>query len=312
MTMKKNKEHAPSSIRTYDKDGFRRRAACVCVKDEFENEVLLVSRPRQINQWIFPGGGIEPKEDPKHAASREVIEEAGVLGSIIRCLGVFETEHTRTCVYVLQVSCELTEWDDSIKCGRKRMWFTIEDAISALGADHVQLAYLTRLKLSSSKNSVAIAPPIAPLVAHCPNVRRQKNGSNGSAAFKSSQSKNGRATQKPDLGDNNDDDNNDSQISKFSPKNSNMSFNEHELVHSGCCQLSIIIETNDDMNLASTSDFRTLDERISRSDSSLSSQDSVVNNNIVSRDNSFFKRYEATFNNNREKLCDSTTNSIER
>jgi len=52
--------------------------------------VLLVSRPRQVNQWTFPGGGIEPSEDPRHAASREVKEEAGVAGSIVRCLGVFE------------------------------------------------------------------------------------------------------------------------------------------------------------------------------------------------------------------------------
>lgn len=29
----------PNSTRTYDEDGFRRRAACLCVKDEQENEV---------------------------------------------------------------------------------------------------------------------------------------------------------------------------------------------------------------------------------------------------------------------------------
>lgn len=29
----------PNSIRIYDKDGFRRRAACICVKSEAETEV---------------------------------------------------------------------------------------------------------------------------------------------------------------------------------------------------------------------------------------------------------------------------------
>lgn len=46
--MKKNKQHAPSSIRTYDKDGFRRRAACVCVKDDSESEVSL-----ELNLYFF-------------------------------------------------------------------------------------------------------------------------------------------------------------------------------------------------------------------------------------------------------------------
>jgi len=31
----------PSSTRIYDEEGFRRRAACICVKNELENEVRL-------------------------------------------------------------------------------------------------------------------------------------------------------------------------------------------------------------------------------------------------------------------------------
>lgn len=30
----------PGSTRIYDQDGFRRRAACICVKSESENEVM--------------------------------------------------------------------------------------------------------------------------------------------------------------------------------------------------------------------------------------------------------------------------------
>lgn len=38
----------------------------------------------------MPGGGLEPEEEPRNAAIREVEEEAGVLGKLGRCLGVFE------------------------------------------------------------------------------------------------------------------------------------------------------------------------------------------------------------------------------
>ena len=36
------------------------------------------------------GGGVEPNEDPSGAAIRETEEEAGVKGTIKRCLGDFE------------------------------------------------------------------------------------------------------------------------------------------------------------------------------------------------------------------------------
>lgn len=45
------------------------------------------SRPEQ---WIVPGGGIEPEEEPSATAVREVVEEAGVVGRLHRRLGTFE------------------------------------------------------------------------------------------------------------------------------------------------------------------------------------------------------------------------------
>jgi len=53
-------------------------------------QVLLVTTSRSQDLWIVPGGGIEPTEDPRVAALREVQEEAGAKGSLGRCLGVFE------------------------------------------------------------------------------------------------------------------------------------------------------------------------------------------------------------------------------
>lgn len=119
----------PNQIRTYDKDGFRLRAACVCVRDDTEQEVLLVSASRKQDLWIVPGGGIEPTEDPRVAALREVEEEAGAKGSLGRCLGVFENQDckTKTSVFVMTVSEVLDDWDDK-SLGRQRKWFSLDEA----------------------------------------------------------------------------------------------------------------------------------------------------------------------------------------
>ncbi|XP_022184114.1 diphosphoinositol polyphosphate phosphohydrolase 1 isoform X3 [Nilaparvata lugens] len=138
----------PNSIRIYDKDGFRRRAACICVRNESEDEVLLVTSSRRPDHWIVPGGGVEPEEEPSVTAMREVIEEAGVVGTLGRCLGVFEVRNDerkhRTEVFVLVVTEELPEWEDSRS--RQRKWFSLEDALKQLSLHKpVQLTYLESL-----------------------------------------------------------------------------------------------------------------------------------------------------------------------
>ncbi|CAL8097196.1 unnamed protein product [Orchesella dallaii] len=139
----------PNSTRIYDNEGYRQRAACICVKDESESEILLVTSSSHTDQWIVPGGGIEPEETSDVAALREVIEEAGVQGRIERFLGTFQNEERkhRTAVYVLIVTEELPEWEDSKAIGRKRKWFTFEKAMEQLAADKpVQMDYLEHLR----------------------------------------------------------------------------------------------------------------------------------------------------------------------
>lgn len=41
----------------------------------FFGKVILVSSSRHPDQWIVPGGGMEPEEEPCGAAVREVYEE---------------------------------------------------------------------------------------------------------------------------------------------------------------------------------------------------------------------------------------------
>lgn len=45
--------------------------------------MLLVSSSRHPDQWIVPGGGMEPEEDPCGAAVREVFEEVIVTPAAI-------------------------------------------------------------------------------------------------------------------------------------------------------------------------------------------------------------------------------------
>lgn len=112
----------PNQTRTYDPEGFKKRAACLCFRSEREDEVLLVSSSRYPDRWIVPGGGLEPEEEPGSAAIREVFEEAGVKGKLGRLLGVFEQNQDRkhrTYVYVLTVTEVLEDWEDSVSIGRK-------------------------------------------------------------------------------------------------------------------------------------------------------------------------------------------------
>lgn len=56
----------------------------------WSRQVLLITSSRFADRWIVPGGGIEPEENAAEAAAREVVEEAGVVGRIERCLGLFQ------------------------------------------------------------------------------------------------------------------------------------------------------------------------------------------------------------------------------
>src|SRR4051794_37211261 len=50
-------------------------------------EVLIARAKKNPLEWIFPKGHIEDEETAEHAALRELQEEAGVAGHIVRPLG---------------------------------------------------------------------------------------------------------------------------------------------------------------------------------------------------------------------------------
>ena len=73
--------------------------------------MLLITAHRDKSIWIIPGGGIEPNESAMDAAQRELYEEAGVKGKIVRNLGSFVNEERkhRTSVFVVVVQVELID-----------------------------------------------------------------------------------------------------------------------------------------------------------------------------------------------------------
>ena len=83
------------------------------IKDSNESEVLLVSSSARPQKWIIPGGKVKPEEEPETSAAREALEEAGVVGKLGRCLGIFDNmeRRHRTRVYILTVEQLLEQYD---------------------------------------------------------------------------------------------------------------------------------------------------------------------------------------------------------
>ncbi|WP_131746337.1 NUDIX domain-containing protein [Frankia sp. Cppng1_Ct_nod] len=59
----------------------RHFTASAIVFDDHER-VLLVHH-NKLGQWLYPGGHVDPNEDPAQAALREVLEETGVTARIV-------------------------------------------------------------------------------------------------------------------------------------------------------------------------------------------------------------------------------------
>jgi 8-oxo-dGTP pyrophosphatase MutT (NUDIX family) len=84
-------------------------------------EVLLVSAKKDPSQWIFPKGHVEPGESAAEAALREMREEGGVDGRIIRPIGVSTYESGK---FRVKVSYFLVRFRKAVLTTetRKRRW----------------------------------------------------------------------------------------------------------------------------------------------------------------------------------------------
>jgi len=148
MTTKQVKIKNRNVPRTYDKDGFKLRAGCLCFKDETQREVLLVTSSKDTDSWVVPAGGIDPGESPEQAAVREVVEEAGAIGKIGTCLGVFQNDKSKSQTYMYTMIVKnLVEPKENKDC----KWFMLKDAVTKLNHRPIQQSYLTSV-ISTNQN----------------------------------------------------------------------------------------------------------------------------------------------------------------
>ncbi|CAJ0954814.1 unnamed protein product, partial [Mesorhabditis belari] len=129
------KESKKNGERIRDGDGYRMRAAGVCLREEGTDgiKVLLVSGGKDGKQWVVPGGGIERDEQPDQAATRELEEEAGVRAQTIEKIGIFQDDNRkhRTTVFLMRVQEELNVWEDGQR-GRRREWMSLTVGIEVV------------------------------------------------------------------------------------------------------------------------------------------------------------------------------------
>ena len=63
-------------------------AGCVVYRNDDDRVRFLVISSSTGEHWVLPKGHIDPGESPETTALRELVEETGVLGEIIRPLSV--------------------------------------------------------------------------------------------------------------------------------------------------------------------------------------------------------------------------------
>jgi len=85
------------------------KGAFVCAYNPDAGTWLAQLRSKRISfplQWNFPGGGIEPGEDPRAAAQREFGEEVGVLPPLdaLVPVGVFGSPESRKALFTWRVN----------------------------------------------------------------------------------------------------------------------------------------------------------------------------------------------------------------
>lgn len=117
---------------------------------------MLITSHRDPTSWIIPGGGVEPNENVHDAARRELYEEAGVKGRIVRELGIFENNERkhRTTVFVVYFEEEYDDWEDKRLVNRQRCWYSLNETIRIVSRSKPsQIPFLQKFLQTSPRHS---------------------------------------------------------------------------------------------------------------------------------------------------------------
>ncbi|CAI5438588.1 unnamed protein product [Caenorhabditis angaria] len=134
----KSREGANVKPRERDNEGYRKRAAALCIKGVGDDtHVLLVSAGKDGGKWVVPGGGVEKNECAEEAAHRELMEEAGVRAHTLRNIGLFQDDvrKHRTQVFLMEVLEEKATWEEN-EFGRQRIWMPIGEGTEKVKNSH--------------------------------------------------------------------------------------------------------------------------------------------------------------------------------
>jgi 8-oxo-dGTP pyrophosphatase MutT (NUDIX family) len=90
-----------------------------------DHEVLLVSSISRPGRWTLPKGTVEPGEHPEETAARELAEEAGVRGRLIRRLGIVARPTQSIAFYLFQFRDDVHWVENRL---RERRWVSLDKA----------------------------------------------------------------------------------------------------------------------------------------------------------------------------------------
>jgi ADP-ribose pyrophosphatase YjhB (NUDIX family) len=94
--------------------------------------VLLVRAKKNPSHWIFPKGHVEPGETLEQTATRELGEEAGVEGEVVRPAGALDFRLNGNSYHVTYFLLRYLATKGGGEAGRDPRWCTVEEALGLI------------------------------------------------------------------------------------------------------------------------------------------------------------------------------------